>query len=59
MTVAARAIAEKKAIGHLSSRVARHRQSLSRPNMISIRLRRLQRRLSYLTFLLWDFLPGT
>lgn len=41
MTVAARAIAERKTFGHLSYRVATLRQSFSLPNMISIRLRRL------------------
>ena len=41
MTVAARAMADRKVIGHLSYRVATRRQSLRRPNMISIRLRRL------------------
>ena len=40
MTVAARATAEKKAVGQRSLRVATRRQSLSRPNMISMRLRR-------------------
>ena len=40
-TVAARATAEKKVSGQRSYRVATRRQSLSRPNMISIRLRRL------------------
>ena len=41
MTMAARAMAEKKALGHRSYLVATRRQSLSRPNMISMRLRRL------------------
>ncbi|TNH38048.1 ParA family protein [Paracoccus haeundaensis] len=41
MTVAARAMAERKTSGHLSYRVATHLQSLSLPNMISMRLRRL------------------
>ena len=36
MTVAARATAERKTLGHLSYRVATLRQSFSRPNMISI-----------------------
>jgi len=40
MTVAARATAEKKAVGQRSYRVATRRQSLRRPNMISMRLRR-------------------
>lgn len=35
-TVAARATAERKTLGHLSYRVATLRQSFSRPNMISI-----------------------
>ncbi len=38
---AARAIAERKTLGHLSYRVATRRQSFNLPNMISIRLRRL------------------
>ena len=41
MTVLARAIAERNTFGHLPYRVATRRQSISRPNMISIRLRRL------------------
>ena len=40
-TVAASMIAEKNVSGHRSYRVATRRQSLRRPNMISIRLRRL------------------
>ncbi len=40
-TMAASAIAEKKVSGQRSYRVAIRRQSLSRPNMISMRLRRL------------------
>lgn len=40
-TVATRAMAAKKTVGHLSYRMATRRQSLSLPNMISIRLRRL------------------
>jgi iron-sulfur cluster repair protein YtfE (RIC family) len=40
-TVAARAMAERKTIGQRSYRVATRRQSLSLPNMISMRLRRL------------------
>ena len=40
-TVAASATAERNTFGHLSYRVAILRQSFSRPNMISIRLRRL------------------
>ena len=52
MTVAARAIAERKTFGHLSYGVATPRQSLSLPNIISIRLRRLHRRLSYFTVVL-------
>ena len=46
MTVAARAIAERKTFEHLSYRVATRCQSLSLPNMISMRLRCLYRRLS-------------
>jgi len=41
MTVAARAMAERKTSGQRSYRVATRRQSFRRPNMISIRLRRL------------------
>ncbi len=40
-TVAASMIAEKKVSGHRSYRVAMRRQSFNRPNMISMRLRRL------------------
>jgi len=58
MTVAARAMAERKTLGQRSYRVATRRQSLSLPNMISMRLRRLYRRLSYLTVVLRCFLPG-
>lgn len=59
MTVAARAIAEKKVSGHLSYRVATRLQSVSRPNMITMRSRRLHLRLSYMTAVLRDFRPGT
>lgn len=48
MTVAASAMAERKTFGHPSWRVAIRRQSLIRPNMISMRWRRRYRRLSYL-----------
>ena len=41
MMVAARRMAERKVSGHRSYRVATRRQSLSLPNMISMRLRRL------------------
>ena len=41
MTVAARAMAEKKGAGHRSKRVVTRRQSFKRPNMISMRLRHL------------------
>ncbi len=51
-------MAEKKVSGHRSYRVATRLQSLSLPNMISIRLRRLYQRLSYLTAFLRDFRPG-
>ena len=37
-------MADMKTFGHLSYRVATRRQSFRRPNMISIRLRRLYRR---------------
>ena len=40
-TVAASMMAEKKVSGHRSYRVATRLQSFNRPNMISIRLRRL------------------
>ena len=54
-TVAARAMAERKTLGQRSYRVATRRQSLSLPNMVSIRLRRLYRRLSYFTVFLRCF----
>jgi hypothetical protein len=41
MTVLARAIAERNTFWRLPYRVATRRQSMSRPNMISMRLRRL------------------
>jgi len=41
MTIAARAMAEKKVFGQRSDPVATRRQSFSRPNMISMRLRLL------------------
>ena len=56
--VAARAIADGNTFGHRSYRVETRRQSFRRPNMISIRLRLLSRRLSYLTGLSRDFRPG-
>ena len=52
MASAARAMPNRKTFGHRSYRVATRRQSLSLPNMISMRLRRLYRRLSYLTVFL-------
>ena len=58
MTVAARVMAERKTFGHLSYRVATRRQSLSLPNMISMRLRCLYRRLSYVTGVLRFFRQG-
>lgn len=58
MTVAARQIAEKNTVGHLSWRVATRLQSLSLPNMISIRLRLLYFRLSYFMGFPQDFRPG-
>ena len=57
-TVAARAITEKKVSEHRSCRVATRLRSCSRPNMVSIRLRRLYRRLSCFTDFLRDFRPG-
>ena len=41
MTVAARAMADRNTLGHRSYRVATRRQSLSLPNILSMRLRRL------------------
>lgn len=58
MTVAAKAVAERKTFAHLSERVAIRRQSFSLPNMILIRLRLRQRRLSERTVLPRDFRPG-
>lgn len=58
VTIAARAVAERKISGHLSYRVATRLQSFSRPNMISIGLRRLYRLLSYFTVFLRCFRPG-
>lgn len=46
MTPAARAMAIRKSLGHRSWRVATGLQSVSLPNMISMRLRRLYRRVS-------------
>jgi hypothetical protein len=46
MKVAARAIADRNTLGHRSYRVATRRQSLSLPNMRSMRLRRLCSRLA-------------
>ncbi|RRH76214.1 flavodoxin family protein [Falsigemmobacter faecalis] len=57
-TVAARIIALKKALGHRSYRVAPRLQSFKRPNILSMRLRRRSRRLSYLTGVSRVFLPG-
>lgn len=56
--VAASAMADRKTFGHRTYRVATRRQTFKRPNMISIRLRRLQRCLSYLIGLSCDFRPG-
>ncbi len=53
-----RAIAEKKVSEQGSYRVATRLQSLSLPNMISIRLRREYRRLACLTGFLRDFRSG-
>ena len=58
MIVAARAMAERKTLGHRSWRVAMRRQSLSLLNMISMRLRRLYRRLSWRMGLARDFRGG-
>lgn len=44
----AEVMADRKTFGHLSYWDATRRQSFSLPNIISIRLRRLWRRLSYL-----------
>lgn len=51
-------MAERKTFGHRSYRVATRLQSLCLPNMISMRLRRLYLRLSYLTGFLRFFRPG-
>ncbi len=51
-------MAERNTFEHRSYRVATRLQSLSRPNMISMRLRRLYRRLSYLTGFVRFFRPG-
>lgn len=51
-TVAASMIAEKKVSWHRSYRAVTRGQSLTQSNMISMRLRRLQRLLSYFTVLL-------
>jgi hypothetical protein len=58
-TMAARATADRKIFWQLSERVATYEdgQSFKRPKMISMRLRRLVRRLSYLTGLPGDFRP--
>ena len=58
MTVAARAMADMKTFGQQSYRVATRPQSLSLPNMISMQLRRLHRRLSYFTVFLRCFRLG-
>lgn len=58
ITAAARSIAARNTIGQRSYRVAILRQSFSLPNMISIRLRRLYRRLSYLIGFLRFLRPG-
>ena len=58
ITVAARAMADRNTFGHRSYRVATRLQSFKRPNMISIRFRRLYLRLSYLMILSRDFRPG-
>lgn len=52
-----RAIAQKKILGHLPYCFATRRQSFNLPNMISIRLRRSWRRLSYVTVVLRCFRP--
>jgi hypothetical protein len=53
-----RAMAEKKVSGQRSYRVATRLQSFRRPNMISMRLRRLYFRLSDLTVFFRDARPG-
>ncbi len=57
-TVASNAITERSVWAHLSTRVATRLRSFGRPNRIAMRLRRLQRRLSYVTGFLHDFRPG-
>ena len=51
-------MAERKTFGQRSYRVATRRQSLNLPNMISILLRLLYRRLSYFTVCLRYFRLG-
>lgn len=58
MTVAARATAEWKAVAQLSWRVAIRRRPFSLPTMVSVRVRRLDRRLSWRTALPRDVRPG-
>lgn len=58
MTSAARAMADRKTFGHLSCLVATRLQSLSLPNMISMRFRSLYLRLSYFFGVCRFFRPG-
>ncbi len=58
MAIAARAMAGKKTSGHLPQRVAARLRSLSLPDKISMRLRRLHRRLPWLTGTLRCLRPG-
>lgn len=57
MTGAARAMTDRKTIGHASYRVATRLQSFCVPTMISIRFRRLYLRLSYFNGFLLCFRP--
>ena len=58
MTESRRAMAKRKTFGHPSYQVATRLRSFSLPNLFLIRLRRLWRRLSYLTGVLRCFRPG-
>ncbi len=58
MPVAARAMAERKTLGPLPQRVAARLRSLSLPDKISMRLRRLHQRLPWLTGILRCLRPG-
>jgi hypothetical protein len=57
-TVAARAMAERKVLAHLSERVAMRRHSFVWPGMVPMRLRRQWRRRSWPAALPRGFRPG-